>query len=316
MKIIGPDALLFGVDDVAACTQYLIDYGLQPVDVSRAGGRLEALDGTAIVIAHKDDPSLPTGLGTASMLRQTIYGVADAQSLEEIAAELAKDRELHRNADGSFDTVDDAGFALRFQVSRRRAIDFPAETINAPGAPAQRGLNVSAVDKDGVAKPRSLSHVVYFVPDVAKAEAFYTRIGFRVTDRLQGAGPFLRPAGSIDHHCLFLIQTPPFMKGCEHFTFHLGGPTELMQAGTRFANKGYQTFWGPGRHIFGSNWFWYFNSPLGCHVEYDADMDQHDDSWTPREAPAGADNSQIFLFQHREKWFPSGPPPGGAPAHH
>ena len=36
---------------------------------------------------------------------------------------------------------------------------------------------------------------------------------------------------------------------------------------------GYQSFWGPGRHKFGSNWFWYFNSPLGCHVEYDADMD-------------------------------------------
>jgi hypothetical protein len=30
MNIIGPDALIFGVDDVAACTQYLIDYGLKP----------------------------------------------------------------------------------------------------------------------------------------------------------------------------------------------------------------------------------------------------------------------------------------------
>ena len=31
MKIIGPDALLFGVDDMAACTQYLTDYGLESV---------------------------------------------------------------------------------------------------------------------------------------------------------------------------------------------------------------------------------------------------------------------------------------------
>jgi hypothetical protein len=34
MNIIGPDALVFGVDDVAACAQYLTDYGLAPVDVS------------------------------------------------------------------------------------------------------------------------------------------------------------------------------------------------------------------------------------------------------------------------------------------
>ena len=60
MNIIGPDALVFGVDDVAACTQYLTDYGLTPV----GNGRFEALDGTAIVIAHKDDASLPPSLGT------------------------------------------------------------------------------------------------------------------------------------------------------------------------------------------------------------------------------------------------------------
>ena len=136
------------------------------------------------------------------------------------------------------------------------------------------------------AKPRTLSHVVCFVPDIPSAEAFYVkRLGFKVTDRFNGVGPFLRPAGTTDHHTLFFIQTPAYMKGCEHFAFHMGGPTELMLAGSRFMHAGYQSFWGPGRHKFGSNWFWYFNSPLGCHVEYDADMDQHDDEWSPREAP-------------------------------
>ena len=51
MNIIGPDALVFGVDDVAACAQYLIDYGLTPFGADARGGRFEALDGTAIVIA-------------------------------------------------------------------------------------------------------------------------------------------------------------------------------------------------------------------------------------------------------------------------
>jgi len=53
MNIIGPDALVFGVDDVGACAcaQYLTDYGLTPVGVTVDGGRFEALDGTAIIIA-------------------------------------------------------------------------------------------------------------------------------------------------------------------------------------------------------------------------------------------------------------------------
>jgi catechol 2,3-dioxygenase-like lactoylglutathione lyase family enzyme len=314
MNIIGPDALVFGVDDVAACSQYLIDYGLKPVDAGSAGGRFEALDGTAIVLAHKDDAALPAPIGTASMLRKTIYGVLDQATLGAIAEELGRDREVRKLDDGSIEAVDDMGFVLGFQVTVRRPLDLPAEGINAPYAPAGRPANVVAVDENAPALPRSLSHVVYFVPDTAKAEAFYARLGFRCTDRLLGAGPFLQPAGTADHHTLFMIQTPPFMKGCEHFTFHMGGPTELLQAGTRFVNKGYQSFWGPGRHKMGSNWFWYFNSPLGCHVEYDADMDLHDEAWQARAVPMSADASQLFLFQQRDKWAPGGPPPGAAGA--
>ena len=306
MNIIGLDALVFGVDDLAACRQYLADYGLSDV----GDGRFEALDGTAVVLRAKDDASLPAPLGTASLLRETVYGVADLATLVAIEAELRRDRAVTREG-GVVRSVDDMGFALAFQVTLRRPISLPAETVNAPGAAPQRGPNGIGVTRDMPALPRSLSHIVYFVPDSAKAEAFYTRLGFVTTDRFTGVGPFLRPAGTLDHHTLFFIQTPPHMKGCEHFTFHMGGPTEVMLAGRRFTEKGYESFWGPGRHLFGSNWFWYFKSPLGCNVEYDADMDLHDDQWTAREAPMGADTSQSFLFQYRQAWAPSGPPPGG-----
>ena len=306
MNIIGPDALVFGVDDLPACRQYLLDYGL-----SDAGGdRFEALDGTAIVLRARDDATLPPAMSTASLLRETVYGVADAASLDAIETELRRDREVSRR-DGVVRSVDDMGFALAFQLTVRRPLVMPAERVNGPGDP-QRAPNQLGLPPELPALPRTLSHVVYFVPDAARAEAFYQRLGFVCTDRFTGVGPFLRPAGTQDHHTLFMIQTPPFMKGCEHFTFHMGGPTEVLLAGTRFVEKGYQSFWGPGRHRFSSNWFWYFNSPLGCHVEYDADMDLHDEAWAAREVPMGADASQLFLFQYREKWAPSGPPPPGA----
>lgn len=309
MKIIGPDYLVFGVDNVDACVQYLTDYGLKPGKLDETGGYLEALDGTGIEIRHRDDRRLPKAMETANTLRETVYGVADEATLQAIETELSKDRTVVRGVDGVLRAVDDMGFALGFRITLRRPLAMPGEINNAPGAELSRAINSLGASGDMPALPRSLSHVVYFVPDHAKAEAFYTRLGFVCTDRFVDTGPFLRPAGTQDHHTLFLIQTPPFMKGIEHFTFHMGGPTEVMIAGTRFVEKGYESFWGPGRHQLGSNWFWYFNSPMGCHVEYDADMDLHDERWTARVAAPGADNSQYFLFHYQEKWAPGGPPP-------
>ncbi len=309
MNILGPDGLVFGVDDVEACTQYLTDYGLTPKDVSDRGGRFEGLDGTYIEIRARDDASLPAPLPTGSMLRQTVYGVSDETSLKEIADELKKDREVQTLSDGSIETTDASGFALKFQVSIRKEVDTKAQIVNAPGSSLNRGINDVGADDSAEPKPISLSHVVYFVPNLEEAEAFYERIGFKTVDRFIHVGPFMRPAGTTDHHTLFLIGTPPEMQGIEHFTYHLANPSDLMLAGRKFVEKGYESFWGPGRHILGSNWFWYFNSPLGAHVEYDADMDLHDDSWEPRAVPPGADNSQIFLFSRKEKWAPGGAPP-------
>lgn len=306
MNIIGPDLLIFGVDDVDACKQFALDYGL----TQASEHRFVALDGTGIEIYSKDDSSLPAPLETGSSIRKTIYGVADTATVDAIYDELSKDREVKRLDDGSIEAVDDMGFVLGFQVTMRKPLDMPAEKINAPGAPAQRPANEIGVSKDFPPEPRTLSHVVYFVPDYKKAEAFYAeRLGFITTDRFSHVGPFMRPAGTTDHHTLFFLNTPPHMKGIEHFTFHMSGPTAVVQAGNRMVEKGYQSFWGPGRHIFGSNWFWYFKSPFGCNMEFDADMDLHDDNWDAREALPGADNSQVFLLQYREKWAPMGPPP-------
>lgn len=300
MNILGPDYLVFGVDDLPGCRQFLRDYGLSEMP----GDFFQALDGTGVLLRERNDPSLPAALSSGSQLRETVYGVADAATLDAIAKELLKDREVHVDSDGVLHSRDDMGFALGFRVTQRQPVALAAEKVNAPGDNQTRPLNHTGASATMPAAPRSLSHVVYFVPDAGRAEAFYQRLGFVCTDRFTHVGPFLRPSGTQDHHTLFLIQAPPFMTGIEHFTFHMGGPTELMMAGSRFVEKGYQSFWGPGRHQLGSNWFWYFNSPLGCHIEYDADMDRHDDSWKPREALPGADNSQYFLLSWREKWAP------------
>jgi len=306
MNILGLESLVFGVEDMPAGRQYLLDYGLKECDASAAGATYEAADGTSVVLRHAGDSSLPPANAPSPNIRETIYGVADAATLEAIAAELSKDRTVTRDADDTLHAVDDGGYAIGFRVTRRRKILLPHIGINVPGQEPGRGPNICAADKNEVITPRTLSHVVYFVPDVKKAEAFYAdRLGFRVTDRFIGLGPFMRPAGTLDHHTLFMIQSfNDHMLGMNHFAFHLGSAHEVLHSGWRFSQKGYKGFWGPGRHIMGSNFFWYFNSPFGGVMEFDADMDLHDDNWAPREMLPGKDNSQIFLFEPRDKWAP------------
>lgn len=307
MRIVGPDELVFGVDNMEACEAFLTDYGLK----GAGNGRFEALDKTAISVRSSDDPDLPAPLGTASLLRLTIWGVEDQATLDDIEAELSKDRDVAKEADGTLRCKDDAGFEIAFRITQRIKLDLSAEMINSPGAKPGRAPNEVAANQDAEAAPRTLSHIVYFVPDMDVMTGFYVdRLKFVVTDKFTNTGPFLRPQANDDHHVLFMIQTPPYMQGIEHLAFHMQGPTELMLAGSRMIQKGYESFWGPGRHKFGSNWFWYFNSPLGTHVEYDADMDKHDGEWVEREVPMTKEAAQLFLFENVEKWSPGGPPPG------
>ena len=308
MHITGLEALVFGVEDMAASRQYLLDYGLTEVEFGANGGRFESLDGGAIVLRHASDPGLPALKHRSPCLRETVWGVRDAAGLAQIAAELSKDRDVTTDADNTLHSSDDGGFALAFQLTQARTIVAQPVGINVPGQAHGRPINHTGADPGEVILPRALSHVVYFVPDAVKAEAFYAeRLGFRTTDRFIGIGPFMRPAGLLEHHCLFMIQSfNPHMAGMNHFTFHVADAGELLHSGWRFAQKGYKSFWGPGRHIMGSNYFWYFNSPFGGTMEYDADMDLHDDTWQPRAMPMGKDSSQIFLFESRDKWAPGG----------
>ena len=108
MRIIGPDELVFGVDNRDACEAFLTDFGL----TATGDGRFEALDKTAIRLCASDDPDLPAPLPTNSWLRQTIGGVEDQATLDAIETELSKDRDVAKAADGTlFVTVGERGKA-------------------------------------------------------------------------------------------------------------------------------------------------------------------------------------------------------------
>ncbi len=306
MNILGPDHLIFASDDIDACATCAEDYGLIKVERSAAGATYEALDGTSIIIRKSSDSILAAPVAADPNIRETVYGVSDKATLQAIAAELSKDRDVKEVSPGVLRTVDDDGYPIGFQVTIRRPTGTPHYGVNVPGQAPGRPVNVIAAINDEVPKAYSLSHVVLFTKDKVKSEKFYAdRLGFRTVDVFTNLGPFMRPAGTTEHHTLFLIQRPDTL-GLQHFTFHFAGANELLKAGWEFVRKGYRSFWGPGRHILGSNYFWYFNSPFGGLIEFDADMDLHDDNWKPRFVPANADTSQTFLLQYTDRWTPGG----------
>lgn len=303
MNIIGPDRLVFGVDDLAACARFGRDYGLDCTHESDELVVLEALDGTALEVRRMDDPSLPPPVAEGPNLRFAIYGVADVATLDSLRAELSRDREV-TEADGRIFSHDDDGYPIAFQVACRRPIDRPDYGVNCPGTAPGRGVNqIAAIDED---RPSAytLSHFVLFTRDRDRAEKFYAeRLGFRTVDYFTNLGPFMRPAGTNEHHTLFLIQGPRL--GMQHFTFHFAGANELLKAGWEMMARGWSSNWGPGRHVLGSNYFWYFESPFGCLMEMDADMDLHDDSWEPRHVVADEITSQTFILQYKPKHSPA-----------
>lgn len=296
MSIVGLDEVTLTTEDLGVARRFLSDFGLSLASESAHELVFVALDRTGVRIRPLGDPSLPPGPVEGPNIRQAVWGVSDAATLDRIAAELRKDREV-RVADGVVSSVDDDGNAIAFRVTRRVALANELPPVNVPGLPPQRGVN-RTVDFDSPIQPSTFSHLVMFTPDLRRIEQFYvSRLGFRTTDRFTGMGVFMRAEGNPDHHQLFFVQRPP-AKGLNHIAFHVRDMNEVMLAGKRFCDKGWQPAWGPGRHIYGANVFWYFNSPFGGNIEYDADMDVVDDSWQPREVTPGPSTAAVWTTSY------------------
>ena len=274
MKILRIEELVFGAEDVAAGTKYFDDWGLETTARSDRGGDFTMPSGQVIKVRSASDGSLPMTGEAGSTLREAIWGVDNKTSLDDIASELSRDRNVRCDADGSLHTVDPHGFAIGFRVAAPKIVPepVPANRLNRPFDGKQR------------VKPRRIGHLVYSVTRAKEAEGqnFYVdRLGFRISDRSADFGDFLRAAGSLDHHNLGLFNFRD-KAGFGHIAFEVSSFDEVMLGGQYMKRQGWTPQNKPGRHIVGSNTYWNFVSPCGGNTEYFSDMDLMDDNWQPR----------------------------------
>ena len=134
-----------------------------------------------------------------------------------------------------------------------------------------------------VPKLQRTAHIGCWAPgDVDENKAFYVdRLGFRETDYVKDIGVFLRAPGSSEHHDIFLSKRGD-RAGFQHVAYEVRDFDEVMFLGSHLESQGWETHFGPGRHIFGSNIFWYFWNPAGGLLEITADLDCIDDDWEMR----------------------------------
>lgn len=286
MSISGIDRVVYGVEDVSACRQFFIDFGLKLVRDDEDALDFETVNGCEIFVRRVDDPSLPPQrIETGSTVRQVIWS-ADNE------ADLAHCRDVMADApgflekDGLVTCIDPTGLAVGVRKTHKR-------TVKITGAPANTWdkavrINMPSPTYDH-AEPIEVGHVVFFTDKLEEATGFYQKIGFKISDSYPGYGNFMRTSERGGHHNLFFLQLPNGTRGLNHIAFRVRDIHEVFGGGMHVSRCGWKTQLGPGKHPISSAFFWYFHNPAGALVEYYADEDILTEEWEPREfTPAPA----------------------------
>jgi hypothetical protein len=281
MNINGVESVIYGVEDIDASTRFHVDWGLELTQSGASGADFKLPDDTTVQIRSIDDASLPPASVPGSTAREVIWGVADQATMEAIGTELSKDREVTSDDAGMLHSQDNLGYRIGFKLSARRPkpVELPdTNTVwNAPRIDERAQL----YSRSGVRQQR-MFHVVYWGPGDTESHArFYMdRLGFQLTESVKGIGFFMRCGGSHDHHNLFLEGTKNNF-GFQHVAYEVQDADEMLRCGTYMEEQGWTTQLGPGRHYFGSGWYWYFKNPAGGLAETGMDSDFISDDWTP-----------------------------------
>jgi hypothetical protein len=276
------ESLTYGVADIPLGIRYFDDLGFEKVGAGEQGATFRTPTNQFIYLRRMDDPALPSAPESGPTLREAVWGVDSKQTLEAIGAELSKDREVKRTAEGILHSRDETGFAIAFGLSNPTSASLePPRYNNYESSPR---VNERVAHRTRV-RPTRIGHVVYLIKPEGreKASAFYLeRLGFRLTDRSLRVGDFMRVAGTADHHSLLLMWIKQKPVRFDHAGIELPSFDDVLVSGGYMNSRGWKGTWGPGRQSLGSHVFWHFENPCAGEIEFFSDMDRFDDSWQPK----------------------------------
>lgn len=151
---------------------------------------------------------------------------------------------------------------------------------NHPGESTRIDERAEAAIEAAPRRPRRLGHIVLGTPRVDDATAFIIDgLGFRVSDQIVGG---LATFARIEHDHHNLLIQPATTSHINHYAMEMDDLDAIGTAGQAvIAERSDASVVGVGRHLLGSNIFWYLTDPAGTMFELFSDMDQvvDDDAW-------------------------------------
>lgn len=121
-------------------------------------------------------------------------------------------------------------------------------------------------------EPSRLSHIALATTSVPAQIDFCERVlGLRLSDRSGDGVAFLHAPHGGDHHLLAFAASPA--PALHHLSWDVPTIEEVGLGYMQMAAAGYRNGWGVGRHVLGSNYFYYVQDPWGSFSEYSATMD-------------------------------------------
>jgi len=258
--------LAFSVPDLGPAVDFYSGFGL---DVREVDGRLDLY-----AFGHPQRWGSVYRGGRAKRLEFLCFG-AYAEDLDAIVERIEHlgfpRRQPHPLADN--DGIwfrDPEGTAVQLRVAPN-----VAPVMKTPTAvPAPLPGHGAAPSRSAVrpVRPRRLSHVLLFSPDVPRSVRFYTdALGMRLSDRSGDLIAFLHGAHSSDHHMLAFAKSDG--PGLHHSSWDVATIDEVGLGMEQMTARGYAEGWGVGRHVLGSNYFRYVRDPWGSFAEYSFDID-------------------------------------------
>lgn len=260
------DHVAFSVPDLADAERFFTAFGL---DVRREGGRVDVRVHGAPhrwLAIHE--------AGAAKRLQYISFGIfaEDEAAFRARIAAAGIGCAPHPLGDGAGVWLKDPdGTMMQLKVAPKVSPSVRSQPSARAVVPAGAGAAPARSKADPV-RPRRLSHVLKFTPDVARMIDFCEHVlGIRLSDKSADLVAFLHSAHGSDHHMIAFAKSDG--PGLHHTSWDVGSIDEVGGGSEQMRQAGFTEGWGVGRHVLGSNYFYYARDPWGSFAEYSFDID-------------------------------------------
>ncbi|HVF63238.1 MAG TPA: VOC family protein [Casimicrobiaceae bacterium] len=257
--------VVFSVPDLSDARRFYDAFGLE----ARANGAqldLYSSDSTHCWVSIHQ--------GNAKRLEYVSFGIfaQDEARFRELVGQRGLGCAPHRLSDGKGVWLRDPdGVALQLVVASKVSPTEKAKPSPVLDVPRGKGAAPARSRAEKV-RPRHLSHVLRFTPDVPRMVAFCRDVlGLCLSDHSGDVIAFTHSVHGSDHHLLAFAKSNA--PGLHHTSWDVGSLDEVGRGSEQMRNAGYTEGWGVGRHVVGSNYFYYARDPWGSWVEYSFDID-------------------------------------------